>query len=94
MSFQYSKILLVSISSFLWQACVKCTEDQRMDCLSRMFTASVRSIGDTSNPSTTSYSGSFFKFVPEDVEKSGSGTVKQLQEEESVKRIQKSERQQ
>ena len=67
---------------------MKCTEDRRMDCPSQMCTASVRSTGDTSSPSTTSYSGSFFKFVPEDVEKAGGGTIKHLQEEESVKRIQ------
>ena len=51
-----SRCFLSFLLSFLWQACAKCTEDRHMDCLSRMCTASVRSIGDTSSPNITNYS--------------------------------------
>ena len=55
--------------SFLWQACAKCTEDRHMDCLSRMCTASVRSIGDTNSPNITNYSRRCSKLRQEDIEK-------------------------
>ena len=68
-----SRCFLSFFLSFLWQACAKCTEDRHMDCLSRMCTASVRSIGDTNSPNITNYSRRCSKFRQEDIEKRPSG---------------------